>query len=106
LQVLSINWKEKFSITLKGWRFGPARVRKQKTDRHDAQLKLLLELNLARDDYRASLGLVWRVIQQSEMVRSLKCTQNPVQRVLDSADSVIRAGHFSAAAAGLYRQPF
>ena len=29
-----------------------------------------VELNWARDDYKASLGLVWRVIQQNKMMRS------------------------------------
>jgi hypothetical protein len=84
------------------------RVRKQRTNRHDAQLLLkpLLELNLARDDYEASLGLVWRVIQQSEMVRSLECTQNPSKESLTQPTALSGLGHFSAAAVGLYRQPF
>src|SRR6202041_2413287 len=29
-----------------------------------------VELNWARDDYKASLGLVWRVVQQNKMMRS------------------------------------
>jgi hypothetical protein len=63
-------------------------VRRSNHDRSQDRRDGWVELNGARDDYKASFGLVWRVINRIKMTRSSECRQNHAQTVLDSADIV------------------